>query len=637
MEVNNIIKLAFSDCEMPEFKELKAEDYVRFGTDNLYPTTLTRLYNKSAKHAAIINGKVSYIFGNGLKAVQETPASKIFIKKYDEVFKKCIADIETYGGFYLQVIPNIIGSSFTLFHTPFEKIRCNKPQTKFQFKNDWKDRGEKPIFLPAFDPKLRSSSLFAFKQYKQGSGVYALPDWWAAINFIESDIEVSKHTLTNAKTGFSGSKFIIFRNGKPTPEGRREVTKQFRNEYGGSTGEKIIIAFTEATEQPPVIEDLGTSDLTKEDFTQVDNLITSNIFAAHSVTHPLLFGIQQAGKLGSGNELRTAYDIFKNTYVTGKQKQIENIVNYFATILNVGTEFILTPVDPIGLDFSDQLLLQAAPRSWLLEKLGIDAKVYTDAPIGIKPEVPGQVTPTPTTIAPSEQMQVNENIKNLTAKQHQQLLRIIRQYSKGQITRATAAVLLKTGLMLTDADINEILGKEEAFAAISFKGSSHQVKELLFEAATMNDNDYTDAFKDDESVAMVFLAFGEDRNNYTSVFTKKASFKETEEKELTDAAAIDSGAGIDKVKKVLPKFEVRYSYEKRPEADGPELLETSRPFCVKMCKANKYFTRQNIQAISGLLGYDVFLRAGGFWNNDGTIEYHCRHGFFSHVVIKKKP
>ena len=96
---------------------------------------------------------------------------------------------------------------------------------------------------------------------------------------------------------------------------------------------------------------------------------------------------------------------------------------------------------------------------------------------------------------------------------------------------------------------------------------------------------------------------------------------------------MNSGTGG--IVKKLPKFEIRYSYEKRSDVEGADILPTTRPFCVKMLGMNKFYTRVDIQNISQLLGYDVMLRAGGFWNNDGTIEYHCRHEFFSQIVIKK--
>jgi hypothetical protein len=88
----------------------------------------------------------------------------------------------------------------------------------------------------------------------------------------------------------------------------------------------------------------------------------------------------------------------------------------------------------------------------------------------------------------------------------------------------------------------------------------------------------------------------------------------------------------------LPEIKVMYTYEKRSDVAGPELIPTSRPFCVKMVGLSKtrMFSREDIQKLSERLGYSVFKRAGGFWNNDGTIEFQCRHGWMKHVVIKKK-
>jgi DNA-binding CsgD family transcriptional regulator len=88
----------------------------------------------------------------------------------------------------------------------------------------------------------------------------------------------------------------------------------------------------------------------------------------------------------------------------------------------------------------------------------------------------------------------------------------------------------------------------------------------------------------------------------------------------------------------LPEIKVLYTYEKRDGVAGPELLKTSRPCCVKMVGLSKsrMFSRQDIQKLSERLGYSVFKRAGGYWNNNGTIEFQCRHGWMKHVVIKKK-
>jgi len=100
----------------------------------------------------------------------------------------------------------------------------------------------------------------------------------------------------------------------------------------------------------------------------------------------------------------------------------------------------------------------------------------------------------------------------------------------------------------------------------------------------------------------------------------------------------------DEILKRLPPPKVtdillRYSYQKRAEASGPDLLPTSRPFCVKLVgleKQGRVYTRADIEKISARVGYNVFLRTGGFWNNDGTIEIHCRHYWMTEILIKEK-
>ncbi len=62
-----------------------------------------------------------------------------------------------------------------------------------------------------------------------------------------------------------------------------------------------------------------------------------------------------------------------------------------------------------------------------------------------------------------------------------------------------------------------------------------------------------------------------------------------------------------------------YSYE------GP-MDDKTRPFCAFMLKSGKLFTQENLDDLSSLLGYDVFLYVAGF---------NCRHEW-KRLRIKKK-
>jgi hypothetical protein len=113
---------------------------------------------------------------------------------------------------------------------------------------------------------------------------------------------------------------------------------------------------------------------------------------------------------------------------------------------------------------------------------------------------------------------------------------------------------------------------------------------------------------------------------------------------LTKSGVIEYVDNIRKIterlpKTQLPEIKVVYTYEKRAIADGPIILPTSRKFCVRLValsESGKVWSIKNIQDISQRVGYSVFKRCGGFWNNNGVIEYQCRHEWRKHVVIKKQ-
>ncbi len=61
---DNMYMLSFAEAKQPEFMEKRGAGYIEFGNNNDYPGYLLDMYNKSAKHNAIVRGKVNYITGN---------------------------------------------------------------------------------------------------------------------------------------------------------------------------------------------------------------------------------------------------------------------------------------------------------------------------------------------------------------------------------------------------------------------------------------------------------------------------------------------------------------------------------------------------------------------------------------------
>ena len=659
-------KFNFADSVIPTFKKPLTGGIVKYGSKDDYGDYLINLFNKSSKHSAIINGKVVYIFGNGFAPVDPTNTAALtflanandFGDDWNKVAKNAILDTEIFGGFALQAIPKM-GGGFNWFNLTFNNVRTDYYNSSFEYKKDWKDYQEQVQKFVAFNPTITDkATIFYFKEYRPGVKVYPLPSWVACCNWIESDIEVSKATLTKAMTGFSASKMISFFNGQPADEtAKRDIEQRVKNKFTGGEGETVMITFNDDKTQAPEVNDLGASDLTKEDFSRIDNLITQNIFAGHSVSHPLLFGIQQEGKLGSATELKIAFDTFKNTYATAKQKQFEDLLSYFASCNGIVAKFKIKDIEPVGVDINPVDFKDMLPKDWVFEKLGIDGSKYGVAPTATDVATTATATTTLT----------NDTLVNITGRQQQALLRISRLFNQGKLSKAQAAIQLK-GFGFTDEDINNYLGVDENPNTLDTKFSSDEKDiDLAFlefgsERSGYNFIKSTSYFDDDSfDIQLAFDAALElneleqqikdllqNNNKLSNAEISQATMQPIEViedilKKFIEYKIIERAAnGIVKVivktpKFELPKIEVFYTYEKRKDVSGADILPTSRPFCKKMVglSSSRMWSRKDIQNISQRLGYNVFKAAGGFWNNNGTIEAHCRHEWVANAVIKK--
>jgi DNA-binding MarR family transcriptional regulator len=653
--------LTFAEAKQPEYKEKKGEGYMQYGQNNDYPQYLLDLFNKSAKHNAIIRGKVNYIVGNGWAGEQAIVQKVNRDETLNDLTKKVALDLELFGGAYIQVIWSVMGGQVAeLWHCDYTKIRTNKDNTQFWYKEDWKAtrNQEKAEIYNAFNPKNPVGvQILYVKEYRPGMNVYSLPGYFGALNYIESDVEVSKHVLGNAQTGFSASKLITLPNGEPSPDEKRAVSRQFDNMYTGADGKKYLLAFVNDVSRKPVVDDLGASDLTKEDFGRVDELIQTNIFSGHQITSPDLFGIAVPGQLGNRQQMRDSYEIFNNTYVRYKQMQIEGVFNMLGQYAGVTEELKLQPVDPIGIDFSESVIKEVAPKEWILEKLGIDPTQYglpaaTEQPMAASP------------------LSVNEHIKGLKGREWQNMQRIIRDFNKGKITREQASSMLKGGYALSDDEVSTWLGAEELeFNETDFQvffefGEDRSAYEVFKSKSRFSDDADFKMFADvsqlqsnildlivkDKRITPEVIAdtLKEDVGavkRVIDILIEKGFIKTTEVKQ---GKGIDSNVIIERqltqpiskiveaIKPETTQILIRYSYEWKAGFNDSN-LDTSRPFCKYLITANKFYTRSDIEQMSARLGYSVWDRKGGWYTKPGTNTHSpsCRHEWRSNIVRRK--
>jgi hypothetical protein len=253
----DIVVLKFADSRVPLFKETRNKDYIKYGDDNAYPEYLTYLFNKSAKHNAILDGKAKYIFGkgyeNGNKIINRLGES------LNDVIKRAVLDIEVYGGFRLEIIWDYMGRISEIYHVDYSCIRLGK-EGGYYYKEAWNlfdkdmrrtdNTREEEIFVPAFDPNNPvGSQIYAYNEYRPMVRYYPLPSYIGCNNYVETDIEISKYYLSAIRNGMMPSKMVQFYQGEPSEPKKKEIERRFANKFAGAenAGKFILVFNTQRT------------------------------------------------------------------------------------------------------------------------------------------------------------------------------------------------------------------------------------------------------------------------------------------------------------------------------------------------------------------------------------------------------
>ena len=657
-----LVKVEFDQALQPKFEEKKGKNYVEFGDRNNYSNYLISLFGESPKHGAIVKGKVNYIFGKGFEDIEKKANTKG--ETWNQILKRSILDDELHGGFYLQVLWNALGNIAEVYHIEFQKVRASKDLKKFYIKDDWElsDFKEKAREYPAFNLNENNGVQILFvKQYNPKSDIYPLPSYFQGLNYIESDIQVSRHILGNAKHNFVATKLINFNNGLPQEEEQEEVERDLKRKFANHDGDRVVIAFNPSKENAVDIIDLGETSLTKEDFTNINNLIQQEIFACHQVTSPTLFGIKTEGQLGARNEIRDAYQIFQNTYVNERQQEHEQTFTKIMNLAGIPGEHTITPVEPLSFEFSEAVLSANMTRDEIREKLGLQVEMTAPAASG-------------STTAVAQPMQANDAIKNLSGRQYQNVMRIVRQFGSGKINKQQASLMLKSGFGFTDADVNTFLGIDEDPTTEMQAFAETQDEILLNEFAAcgdhVNDFDVVDTFEAknfeqfadaeiNKLKANVLDLISKDKRvtpqTMAIVLGKEVSAINTALKALqTEGYLSVIGSAMNILnpnyspivrelvqplrtipggdKTTTTEVLLRYTYS------GPR-DDKNRPFCARMLQLadTKLWSRADIENISERLGYSVWDRRGGWFTEpNGNHRPYCRHRWDVKVVTRKK-
>jgi hypothetical protein len=679
--------------KVPVMLENKAGKYITYGAFNEYPYYLLDNYRRSSKHNAIVNGKVNYIVGGGwqpgekMTVEQQARYAKFFdgLSEHDDlndITEKLVLDLEIFNGFAVAVTWNKMGTIAKMEHIPFEKIRVDKEERMFQVA-EWYNDDMVQLYpkigdvekIPAFDADNRiGKQLFYYRVYAAGVKSYPLPEYMGGLAWIEADVQVANFHNNNLRNNFWGGYLINFNNGIPTPEEQGDIERQIKRKFSGTDNAgRFVVTFNDDVSKAPTLEPLTPSDMDKQ-FEILNKAIQQEIFISHRVVNPMLFGVKTEGQLGGRQELVEAYELFKATYVNDRVRKVERMINYLGSFNGVeGMELI--PVEPITERLSEAALLQIMTPEELREKAGLPALEKQPADVVGPIPQPDEQPQTPAVMS-------NDNIKKLSGREYQNLMRIVRHYAQEKITLEMARTMLSAGFGLTPEEVNTLLGvQEQAFSEpqwgeedtedYGWGDEEFKVLEVVASKFGSNADDYVvmhskpmrfDADLDDQ-VRQAFAELGEEEKELDS---KIEAYRKKNRDASVEEMAKEFGVSKAKVAKRVaylitkdrypiaravdqiakegakptdePVLEVRYKYAWAAGFSNKD-KRTSREFCkvmLDLADQGKVYTRDDINGISNIMGYSVWNRRGGWYHTaSGVNRPQCRHIWEQQLVIRK--
>jgi len=592
------------ESKLPEYKVVNGKDYVMYGENNRYPDYLLEMYQRSAKHNAIVNGKVNYITGKGftydatkVQGEQLAELNKLMdnpnpYDDLDDILYKTTLDFEIFNGFALEIVWNLQGRISQIAHKNFGNIRRTPEGDKFYYADEWKEFGE-PEGLCTYEPfnpeKRLGKQLYYYCSYAPSVRYYPVPEYLGALAYIETDARIANYHVNNLRNGFLGGFLFNFNNGVPSDEEQRDIKRQLLRQMKGDDGERIVVNFNDTQDTGLKIEPLNANDLDKQ-FNILNETIQTEIFVAHRVTSPMLFGVRTSGQLGGRGELIEAYELFKAVYVNDRVQKLERVFNYLFSFNGLAV-LEIEPTDPITERLSENSLVQIMTKNELREKAGL---------------------PPIEEIDPAKEAQ---NFNHVEFRKEKQELELFQKFG----VDSGSFVELKARPMRYGFEL-----MEQDFASEYAELDAEILKLIEKDPAITSDKI---AEKTKQSIKVI-------SDRISALIEAKAINIRGALKELGESAKdFIKPRNPDNV----PLVQVMYKYDVLPEYGPQKLISGSREFCVKMIDLARYYTREDINQISQIMGYSVWERKGGWYTKPGTEQHYpsCRHTWMQ-VLVKPK-
>jgi hypothetical protein len=634
-----VAQYLFREADLPEPIETIKDGRVKYGKYNLHPQFLYGLYYGSPIHGGIINQKVTFISGNGLEGtgifldkIEEIDKATKSKFSLDELVEGFALDLEVLEYYYILFKKDIVTGVWYADQLSGELMRPMADLKHFEYSEDWSLTSQslektgyklyKSIFeVDLTDELVHECVMYVKTQAKQiqlenkklTSSIFPIPSYSGALTSIMADIEMNWFHYAEVVNGWSSNTILNLNDGIPANEDeKKKILKEIKEQ---STDKKkkggMTVFFNDGKERAASVEVIGGNNNDVRYILTQEHLLQS-IMIGESVQTPALFGLEIAGKLGGTVDLSASFARFQDTYGAKRQKKIAESLTYGLKFLNAQEDLegdlVFKPYTPIfspSLNDDNKVATALNSFSPLLANaiLGVLTDNEKRSLASLPPVLGGDV------ISKGAAFSTDSDQATVDAWILSKFLTVGQEAKTVEVLHSDAYDFVKS-----DSDVINDYTKVQF--AIDLTDDQKNILSMV---------------KNGESFGAINSAVGKGgiylaRN---IVILKANGLMSLTKWEVTKTGA----QGIVNVE----ALSVVYSYEERP--DAPPLVKggTSRDFCKTLIAANRVYTRQEVDSISGAIGRDVWLYRGGWYHDPNTDRNQpsCRHYWKQNVISVK--
>ena len=322
----------------------RSKPWVLWGLRNDYPQFLLQVKENSPTMSVAIDAKVNMTYGDG---VEIEDLGNVMVNKYEtisELYYKLFYDIWLFGGYSLEVIKSRDGSRVeSIYHIPFQDVRVgkydvdihNREEGTFYFCENWQDSNQRRLVVKFQSLNMESREgreMVYWKDYTPTMNRhYPLTPYQSSINSCVLEAEVYEFHKTNLAASLMPNLFVSL-IGDPTPEEKLETYEELVRSYQGKQGQKLMLAFSNSSEERPVIEAISNTG-NDTFYTEILQMCVQAILTGQQIASPLILGISTLNNSAfsqNAEEINVAWNLMMETTIKPMVRKanasIENIL-----------------------------------------------------------------------------------------------------------------------------------------------------------------------------------------------------------------------------------------------------------------------------------------------------------------------